>query len=688
MSASAESVIKPSVCPLDCPDTCSLSVTVADARITDVRGSRANPYTAGVICEKVAKYYPAFVHGEQRLRYPLQRVGPRGSRQFERISWDAALDLIYHGFSRAINTHGPQSVLPFNYAGPHGQLAGGSMDRRFFHQLGASLLDRGPLCGAVRGTAYTSLFGNAPGMPPEQAAEADVIAVWGNNVTISNLHLARVIKQARARGATLLVVDPKRTRIAEQAHIYVQIKPGTDVVLALALAAELERRGAFDQSFIQTWVDGFDVFMTAARQYAVADAVQLCGISTAQFQQLADLYAGADRLALSVGNGIERGHSGGSALRAIMSLNVLTGQLGQPGAGIFAKPGLAFPLTSAALQRPDLTPAGTRTLNIVDVGRDLLNPQLDPPIQALFIYNHNPVCTHPDQNRMRQGLSRDDLFVAGCDVVMTDSMAYCDVVLPAASHFEYDDIYAAYGQSYLQRAEPVIPTVGESLPNTEIFRRLAARFGFTDPIFQASDQALMDAAVDPTDPRLQGFSPSMLPLDKALLMNAPDEQPVLMCNTVKPATRSGKIELFSADLEQRFGYGLPRYEAVEDSLPLMLISPSSRKRTNATFGSDQASAGIEEVEIHPADAAARRISDNQQVRVWNRRGAVILQARITDAVRQGVLYSPKGTWLTTSSTGQTVNALIDADRKTDIMAGACYNDTFVDIEVYNNNASD
>ncbi|MBP8307280.1 MAG: molybdopterin-dependent oxidoreductase [Burkholderiaceae bacterium] len=668
-----------SVCPLDCPDTCSLSVTVTDGQITQVRGSRANPYTAGVICDKVARYYPQFVHGPARLRQPLERVGPRGSGRYAPISWTEALDRVHAGLQAAIDAHGPQSVLPLNYAGPHGQISGGSMDRRFFHRLGATLLDRGPLCGIVRGTAYTSLFGTAPGMPPEQMRDADVVAVWGNNVTVSNLHLTRVIKAARENGATLVVIDPRRTKIAEQAHLYVQIRPGTDVVLALALAAELERRGAFDRAFLETWVEGLDAYMDEARRHPIDEALTVCGITRESFDRLADLYAGARRLALSVGNGMERGHSGGSAIRAIMALNVLTGQLGRPGAGVFARPGLAFPTTGAKLQRPDLVPPGTRTFNIVDVGRLLLDQTLAPPIKAVFIYNHNPVCTHPDQNRMRRALSRDDLFVVGCDVVMTDSMAYADVILPASSHFEFDDVYTAYGQSYLQRAAPVIAPVGESLPNTEIFRRLAARFGFDEPAFRDSDEALMDAALDPADPRLGGVRPSQLPLDRALLMNTPAGEPVMICNTVKPGTPSGKITLYSQDLQARFGYGVPRYEPVPAEAPLMLISPSSSRRTNATFGSDPVSQGPERIELHPDDAAVRGIADGARVRVWNRLGEVTLVARVTDAVRAGVAYSSKGTWLSTSDTGQTVNALIDADRRTDIMSGACYNDTFVDV---------
>jgi len=399
----------------------------------------------------------------------------------------------------------------------------------------------------------------------------------------------------------------------------------------------------------------------------------------AVIEELLDLYIQAQRLSLSVGNGIERGHSGGSGIRAIMSLNVLLGQMGRPGAGIFAKPGLAYPATSARLHRTNFLPADTRTINIVDVSRHVVEDTLDPPIRALFIYNHNPVATHPDQNLMCEALSNEAVFVAGSDVVMTDSMAYADVVFPAASHFEFADIYGAYGHSYLQRAEPVIPTVGESVSNTELFRRMAARYGFDDPALKATDAELMDDAYDPTDARLQGMRPSELPLDKALLMKTTAGEDVRLCGNVAPGTASGKVELFSQSLEDQFGYGAPRYDAVETDYPFNLISPSSSKRTNATFGSHPECAGMEELEIHPADATQKGIETGDEVRVFNQRGDVVLRARVSEAVQPGVLYSPKGTWLKTSPTGRTINVLLDADIRTDIIRGACCNETYVDI---------
>ncbi len=670
----------PSVCPLDCPDTCSLTAHVVDGRLIGVKGSHANPYTNGVICNKIARSYPEFVHGEGRLTHPLKRTGPRGSGQYEQISWDEALDLVFNGFTKAIDAYGPQSVLPFNYAGPHGELAGGSMDRRFFYQMGATMLNRGPLCGGVRGTAYSSLFGVAPGMPPQQAVHADMIIVWGNNVTVSNLHLTRVLKKARKRGAKIIIIDPKRTKIATQSDMFIQIHPGTDVILALALAAELERREALDHSFVAKWTHGFEPYMIEARKYSVQDVVDKCRISADQFNALADLYVTSKNIAASFGNGIERGRSGGSGLRAAMALQALSGNHGRLGAGVIAKSGVLAPKTQARLHCNDLIKEGTRTFNIVDVAEKLLDKDLDIPIKAVMIFNHNPVGTHPDQTNLIKALMRDDLFIVGSDVVMTDSMAFADVILPAASHFECDDIFGAYGQNYVQRAAPVIPCVGEALPNTEIFRRMAARFGYDDVIFKASDVQLMDEAMDGDNPHFEGVKPSQMPLDRAIEMKAADGSDLIMCKTVVPATPTGKIALFSADLQERFGYGVPRFEPVVQDLPLILITPSSAKRTNSTFGGCRESQGLEVVEMNPVDAKARGLTNGDKVSIWNNRGKVTLQLVVTDATRAGVVYSPKGAWRISSDTGLTTNALIPSDIRTDIEDGACYHETFVDVK--------
>ena len=670
---------KPSVCPLDCPDTCSLTVTVENDRVVKVRGSRANPLTAGVLCTKVQTLYPDFVHGPGRLTTPLRRVGPKGEGRFERVTWEEALDLVHARVTAAIAAHGPQTVLPLNYAGPHGMLAYASMDLRFFHRLGATLLDRKPLCGGIRTEAWTGTYGTVPGIRPEQAARSKLIIVWGNNVTWSNLHFMPIVNQAKRSGAKLVVIDPKRIKIAEQADLHIALKPGTDVVLAWAVAAELERRGALDHGFIERHVQGFDEFMARARRYPPAEAARICGVPESQIQMLAEWYATLTPAAISVGNGLERNQNGGSGIRAIFALPALAGRWGVPGAGCINGAGFVFPKTPQRLQRPDLVPPGTRTLNIVDVGRHLLDPALSPPITAVFIYNHNPVIVHPDQNRMKRGLAREDLFAVGIDVVMTDSLAYCDVVLPASSHFEYADLYPAYGQHWLQRAEPVIPPVGESLPNTEIFRHLARRFGFTEPLFTASDDELMDEAMDGTDARLGGLKPSRIATDRALAMQIQGEEAILFKN-VMPATPSGKVELASSYLEQKYGARLPDFRPFEDRYPLVLITPASDKRTTSTFGGLAASDAAPPLEMHPDDARARGLRNGMTVRVWNDLGEVHLPLEITEAVRQGVVSSLKGAWFRTSDNGQTVSALAPSHHA-DICGGACYNDTRVDVAV-------
>jgi anaerobic selenocysteine-containing dehydrogenase len=673
-------VERASVCTLDCPDTCSLAVGVEGDRIVSVRGSHANPYTNGVICAKVAREYPGFVHGERRLTTPLRRTGPRGAGSFERISWDEALDRVHAAVTSAVEAHGPESVLPLNYSGPHGMLAGGSMDLRFFHRLGATLLERSPLCGGIRAEAWAGTFGAVPVMPPEQAALAQLIVAWGNDVTWTNLHLASVMHEARRRGAKLVVVDPRRTRIAEQADLHLAPRPGTDVLLAWAVTGELERTGGLDRAFIERHVHGYEPYMERARQLSLAEAAERCGVPEEGIRTLAAWYRDASPAAISVGNGLERNQNGGSGIRAIFALAALAGKLGVRGGGLVNAASHSFPKTPQRLQRPDLAPNGTRRLNIVDVGAHLLDPALEPPLKVVFIYNHNPVIVHPDQNRLRRGLAREDLFIVGCDVAMTDSMAYADVVLPAASSFEHGDVYPAYGQQWLQRAERAIPPVGEALPNTEIFRRLAARFGFEGPIFRASDAELMDDALDAADPRLAGVRPSELPLDRATPMRFGGEEAALFVN-VFPKTPSGKVELLSSYLAEKYGEPLPSWRPVASRFPLALISPASDQRITSTFGGSPTCDAPPPLDMHPDDARARGLADGATVRVWNELGEVHLPLRVTDRVSRGVVSTPKGAWLRTSDNGQTVSALAPAHHA-DLAGGACFNDARVEVERY------
>jgi anaerobic selenocysteine-containing dehydrogenase len=516
-----------------------------------------------------------------------------------------------------------------------------------------------------------------PGIRPEQAEHAKLIVAWGSNVTWSNLHFVPIINRARRAGGKLVVVDTRRTKIAEQADLHIALRPGTDVVLAWAMAAELERQGGLDRAFIERHVAGFEEYMALARRYTMTDAARICGVDESRVRQLAEWYRTLSPAVITVGNGLERNRNGGSGIRAVFALPALTGKFGVVGGGLINGASFAFPKTPARLARPDLVPKGTRTLNIIDVGRHLTDPALTPPVKAVFIYNHNPVVVHPDQNRLRRGLEREDLFVVGSDVVMTDSLAYADVVLPACSHFEHADLFAAYGTHWLQRAEPVIPPQGEALPNTEIFRRLAARFGFTDPAFRASDAELMDDALDGGDARLGGKRPSAVPLDRALAMTIGGEDAMLFAN-VFPKTASGKVELASPYLEGKYGARLPSWRPVTASYPLTLISPASDQRITSTFGGLHVAEGPPPLEMHPDDARARSLRDGMRVRVWNDLGEVRLPLRITDVIPRGVVCTLKGAWMATSDNGQTISALCPADHA-DISEGACYNDARVEV---------
>jgi anaerobic selenocysteine-containing dehydrogenase len=485
-----------------------------------------------------------------------------------------------------------------------------------------------------------------------------------------------LIRRAREDGAKLVVIDPKRIRIAEEADLHLALMPGSDVVLGYAIAAELERLRALDRAFLAANAVGVDEYLERARAFSLERAAEICGLAVEDLRTFARLWSETRPVCTIVGVGPERNRNGGGGIRTALALPVLTGNFGVPGAGVMGGTGEFFPILADALERPDLVPEGTRELNVLDIPNHVLDPHFEPPIGGLFIFNHNPVAVHPHQQRMRTALVREDLFIVGCDVAMTDSMAYADVILPAATHLEYADIYAAYGQAFLQRAERVIEPVGESLPNSEIFRRLAGRFGFDDPLFRTTDLELCELAVDWGDPRIGLRSAAELGVEEAIDL-APGGTPTLFRGR-SPDTPSGRAELYSKSLEDARGEGLPSYRPLERSHEFLLVSPASDRRTNSTFGGVAELDEETSVEMNDGDAARHAMRDGQRVRLWNQQGEVVLRLRTTSAVRPGTLYVPKGSWLRTSETGQTINALIPGHRA-DLGDGACYYDTQVEI---------
>jgi anaerobic selenocysteine-containing dehydrogenase len=675
-TADPEVTYHPTVCPLDCADTCSMSVGVKDGVVQEVRGSNVNPFTRGKICAKVATGLVQQVHGPDRLTHPLRRTGPRGSGNYSVISWQQALDEIYTGFQQIIEQHGAQAIAPLTYGGPMGMLGHGSMANRFFNRLGASQVDSTTLCAGVAGAAWESVFGNAGGIPYTELAESKLIVVWGNNITLAHLHLIKVLREARNNGAKLVVIDPKRIRIAEEADLHLPILPGTDVVLAYAVAAELARQGALDQEFIGEQVVGAEAFLAEAEKYPLAKAAEICGLALEDLEQFVAMWRDIAPAAISMGVAPERNRNGGGGMRAAFALPALTGNIGPVGAGLCDVSGF-FPVQNEQLKRPDLIPEGTRKFSVLEIPQRILSPGSDTPIKGVFIYNHNPIAVHPQAKLMQQALMNEDLFVVGSDVSMTDSMACADIILPASTHLEYGDLYKSYGHQYLQRTEAAIAPVGESVANTELFRRLAARFQFTETCFSDTDEQLVDMAIPSDTPALEGRNAMALGIHEAVDMTSGNTNSLLRGATLD--TPSGKIELYSTTLERECGEGLPRYRPLETDRQFILVSPASEKRTNSTFGGVQDHDSDLAVEMHFEDAALLSLLEGQSVSLYNDQGEVVIPLHISDKVKSGTLYVPKGAWLRSCANGQSVNALIPGHRA-DIAGGACYNDATVDVK--------
>lgn len=653
------------VCPLDCADTCSLQVDIKDQQIVRVRGSNKNPFTAGKLCAKVTNGMVEWVHGDKRLTQPLLRSGDKGSGQFEAVSWDRAYEEIKLNFERIIAAHGAQAILPLNYGGPMGVLSGHSMDERFFARLGASIINRTPLCTAATTAAWTSVLGDVGGIDFAEMEHSKLIVIWANNITIGHLHLTKIIRQARKSGAKLVVIDPKRTRIAEEADLFIQLNPGTDVVLAYAVANLLQSNGGLDQDFIKANTSGAEQFLDQARQWDVAKAASICGVSEQQIKELAQLWSRQKPAAMTMGVGLERTRNGGSSIRAAMALPLLTGNFGARGAGI-CDPSAYFNVDSSKLRCPELREEPVRQINILDVGQHIVEDNLDVPIKSLFIFNHNAVAVHPRQKLLIEALKQDDLFVVGFDVNMTDTMHYADVVLPACSSMEYGDLYKAYGHAYLQRTEPVIPPLGESRSNTQVFRELAAVFGFDEPALKESDAEMLASAV-----------PDLIEVGETLDRSTASDSASVF-RDLPPDTPTGKAQLFDAQEQQRSGLGVPAYQALTQKREFTLVSPSSDKRTNSTFGGTTANKTPYCVEMHTTDAARKNLSDKQKVKLVNELAEVVLYLTVSDAVKPGLLYVPKGAWCADSESNLSINALIPGS-KADMGDGACYNDTQVDV---------
>ena len=651
-------------CPLDCPDTCSLEVTVEQGRVTHVDAAPGNPLTDGWICAKVRRFARR-VYAPERVLHPLVRSGPKGSGRFRQASWDEALDLVAHAVRAAVAEHGPASVVPYSYNSSAGVL-GNVLADRLWRGVGASQVAH-TICAATAGQAYHDTFGAMPAADPRDVVHAEMVVVWGANPTTSNTHWPPLVNQAVRRGAHLVVVDPRRTPLAKRAHTHLAVRPGTDVVLALAVARHLAEADLLDGPFLAANVSGVEAYLDNAREWTLARAEEVCGVPAAAIAGFAERYATTRPSMLRLGWGLERNRNGGSACRAVLALPLLCGHAGVPGSGVVASTSGAAPVDVTAGD-PDAgadvgADAGTaspprRQVNMNLLGALLCGELRGPPAAVLVVQGANPAVMNPAQTKVLAGLARDDLFTVVHDQVMTDTAALADVVLPATTHLEAHDVATSYGSYTLQRVVPVIGRVGESRTNGEVAAALAARLGQPSAGFEPDPERLIDAMV-------QGGLPG-----GALVLREPGT--TVAFRDVFPSFPDRRARLHVADGE----LPLPRYVALHDPYPLTLISPATARTVNSMLGEGDAPPVA--VHLSPGDAAARGLADGDRVLVENDRASLPMTLRVDADLRDGVCAMPKGLWRHQGAGGLTANALCP-DGLSDLAGGACFNDARVEV---------
>jgi anaerobic selenocysteine-containing dehydrogenase len=660
-----------SACPLDCPDACSLDVTLEEGRAVEVGGSRVNPVTAGFICSKVRRL-PEHVYGPRRVRYPGLREGRKGEGKFRRVSWDEALDAIAARMRRLAERGEGERILPFCYGGSNGYLSQDSADARLFTRLGASRLAR-TVCAAPSGSAATGLYGKMPGVALQDYRHAKLIVLWGVNPSVSGIHLIPYVLEARSRGARLVVVDPRRTRLAERADLHLAPHPGTDLVVALAVIRWLFETGRADDAFLSEHATGAGELSRRAAPWTFEAASRVARLPAEQIRRLAEMYAESSPAVIRCGWGLERNRNGGSAVAAVLALPAVAGKFGVRGGGYTMSNSKAWDL-EARDAAGELPASATREVNMNRLGQTLLGGNGEP-VDLLFVYNANPLATIPSQSKVREGLSREDLFTVVFDPVLTDTALYADVVLPGTTFLERDELARGYGAMVLQEAKAVIPPVGESRPNHEVFSELARRAGLARP----GDP---ETAEDMTDRILRG-SPSGASIRRALDDNRiafPSGNPAPVAfRDVFPLTPDRKVHLVPESLDREAPDGLYAFRPDPETpgFPLALISPASDRTISSTLGELREEAVP--IELAPGDADARGIADGDLVRVFNSLGEVRCLARREATLKRGVAMLPKGLWSHNTSSGTGATALAP-DTLTDLGGGACFNDARVEIE--------
>ncbi|MGH9793542.1 MAG: molybdopterin-containing oxidoreductase family protein [Candidatus Acidiferrales bacterium] len=701
-------------CPMDCPDTCGLEVTVANGRIEKIGGTREHAVTAGFICDKVAQFARRVYH-EERLLHPMRRTGPKGDARFTRITWDEAIAEIAARFADVRARWGGEAILPYHYGGSNGFLNDGLLDDLFFARLGASQLAR-TLCAAPATAVALGMYGKMPGVAFEDYPRAQCIIIWGANPKASNIHLVPFLKQARRNGAFIAIVDPRRNFSAGEFDLHLPVYPGGDLPLALAMIRLWHERGLLDRGFLAQHAnvppapalseanvssgrqsEGLEALLDAADQWPLERAAAVARVPAADIERLAETYAAASPALIRCGWGLERNRNGGQAIAAILAMPALLGKFGVPGGG--------YTLSNSGGGKLDTNKIlgdfawRTREINMTQLGMVLAgtgglmnggtgfpacadevasgNAQagkpvpLDPPVKALFVYNCNPAATVPDQQAVLRGLAREDLFTVVHEQVMTDTARYADIVLPATTFLEHHDIRRGYGAYVAGGVQPAIAACGEAKPNEEVFALLGRAMGLTDAPFTWDSLTLKRKTAEAF--KMAGRTAAVEPLlgGGIVRYDFPGELPVQFA-TVMPQTPDGKIHFAPAALGSKPFHFEP---VASERYPLALISPATSKMVSSTFGEFNFSEL--RVMLHPRDAAARGIREGDAVRVFNEFGEVRCRATLSERLREGVVAMSKGAWRKSSRNGRTATALCPPTTGT--AGGACFNDARVEV---------
>ena len=713
-------------CPHDCPDACGVLITVQDGRATRIQGDPEHPVTRGFLCAKVAKYLDR-VYSPERVMYPMRRIAPKGpagelspavqpgshvaahaNAIWQRISWDEALDTIASRFRTISREFGSEAILPYSYGGTLGALNGGSMDRRFFHRLGASQLER-TICSAAGEAGVISVFGVKLGTEPEQFRHSKYIIAWASNIHANNVHLWPFIVEAQRNGAKLVVIDPYRTRTAECADWYLPINPGTDAALALAMMHVIIGEKLYDDDYVSNYTLGFEQLREKVKEYTPERVANWTGISADDTRKLAREYATTSPSVIRLNYGVQRSEGGGMATRTVAMLPCLIGSWKQVGGGFQMSLSGAADLNASALKRTDLMDVAlgrpARTLNMVELGR-VLNEVRDPPVNALFVYNSNPAAVCPNHDKVVRGLMRPDLFTVVHEQFFTDTTDYADIVLPATTFFEHKDLQKAYGHYYLQVSNQAIQSLGECRSNVDVFRALAQRMGFTEECFSESVDEMIDLALESEDPWMEGMTRELLESGPARLPfgrkagtrgqgsgTSSARQPAAEPASFLPfahgrfRTPSGKAEFYCESLKAlgldpvaEFTPPLESRHGKKD-LPLELLARKADNFLNTTFSNVPSVQEMETpglLELSTQDAQARSIADGDRVRVYNQRGEVELTAKVDGRVQPGVV-SAKLNWAKMAPGFQSINSLT-SEKLTDMGNSATFYSVLVEVE--------